>query len=76
MGTASVVGMNPDLTDLDAKALLAAASEAERAARLGEVHRLELLSAWARLHSSDPTEGPEGYIARRVGNQLRLNSSA
>ena len=43
----SVERMNPDLVDLDAKALLAAATEAERASRLAEVARLELLSAWA-----------------------------
>ncbi|RYB88489.1 hypothetical protein EUA06_21070 [Nocardioides glacieisoli] len=63
--------MNSDLLDLDAKALLAAATEAERASRLAEVAKLELLSAWAAIHSTDPTEGPDGYIARRVGNVLR-----
>ena len=63
--------MNTDLLDLDAKALLAAATEAERASRLAEVAKLELLSAWAAIHSTDPTEGPDGYIARRVGNVLR-----
>lgn len=30
-----------------------------------------MLSAWAAIHSSDPTVGPEGHIARRVGNVLR-----
>ncbi|RYB89806.1 hypothetical protein EUA06_14545 [Nocardioides glacieisoli] len=63
--------MNSDLLDLDAKALLAAATEAERASRLAEVTKLELLSAWAAIHSTDPTEGPDGHIARRVGNILR-----
>ena len=63
--------MNTDLLDLDANGLLAAATEAERASRLAEVHRLELLSAWAAIHSTDPTEGPDGHIARRVGNVLR-----
>ena len=63
--------MDTSLLDLDAKGLLAAATEAERASRLAEVHRLELLSAWAAIHSSDPTEGPDGHIARRVGNLLR-----
>ncbi len=69
--TASVDRMNSDLLDLDAKGLLAAATEVERASRLAEVDKLELLSAWAALHSTDPTEGPEGHIARRVGNVLR-----
>jgi hypothetical protein len=69
--TASVDLMNSDLLDLDADGLLAAATEAERASRLAEVHKLELLSAWAALHSTDPTEGPDGHVARRVGNVLR-----
>ncbi len=57
--------------DLDADAILAAATEAERAARLAGVRKLEVLSAWAALHSSDPTKGPDGRVARRVGNVLR-----
>ena len=71
MVTASVAVMDIDLLDLDASGLLAAAGEAERAARLAEVARLEVLSAWAAIHSSDPTEGPDGHIARRLGNVLR-----
>ncbi|MBL0749877.1 hypothetical protein [Nocardioides baculatus] len=63
--------MNTDLLDLDAERLLAAASEAERASRLAEVAKLEVLSAWAAIHSTDPTEGPDGRIARRIGNVLR-----
>ena len=63
--------MTTALLDLDAKALLAAATEAERASRLAEVRKLELLSAWAAIHRTDPTEGPDGRIARRVGNVLR-----
>jgi hypothetical protein len=63
--------MNSAVLDLDASGLLAAAGEAERAARLAEVARLEVLSAWAAIHSSDPTEGPDGHVARRVGNVLR-----
>jgi hypothetical protein len=63
--------MTTDLTDLDATGLLAAATEGERAARLAEVHKLDVLAAWAAAHSSDPTEGPDGHIARRVGNVLR-----
>jgi hypothetical protein len=68
---ASVGGVRSDLHDLDASGLLAAATEAERAGRLAEVHKLELLSAWAAIHSDDPTEGPEGRRARLVGNVLR-----
>lgn len=63
--------MTTDLTDLDATGLLAAATEAQRAARLAEVRQLDVLAAWAAAHSTDPTEGPEGHVARRVGNVLR-----
>ena len=63
--------MDSDTLDLEAKALLAAVIEAERASRLAEVARLELLSAWAAMHSTDPTEGPEGHVARRLGNVLQ-----
>ena len=56
--TASVAVMDSALLDLDASGLLAAAGEAERAARLAEVGRLEVLSAWAAVHSSDPTRAP------------------
>lgn len=67
----SVRVMDSDLLDLDATGLLAAATQAELASRLAEVRKLELLSAWAVLHSTDPTEGPDGHIARRTGNVLR-----
>jgi hypothetical protein len=63
--------MTTDLTDLDATGLLAAATEAQRAARLAEVHTLDVLAAWAATHSTDPTTGPDGHIARRTGNILR-----
>ncbi len=63
--------MTGALTDLDAAALLAAATEAQRESRLADVRGLEVLSAWAGLHSSDPTEGPDGRAARRMGNVLR-----
>jgi hypothetical protein len=63
--------MTTDLLDLDAAGLLAAASEAEQAARLAEVHKLDVLSAWAAQHSADPTQGPDGNRARRLGNVLR-----
>ncbi len=58
------------LPDLDAAALLAAASGAVRERRLAEVRDLEVLAQWAAVHSADPTEGPEGGHARRLGNVL------
>lgn len=63
--------MSNALHDLDAVGLLAASTEAERAGRLAEVHKLEVLTAWASLHSADPTEGPDGRTARRIGDVLR-----
>lgn len=54
MATASVDFMNTDLLDLEAKALLAAATEAERASRLAEVAKLELLSL-----GRDPLHRPD-----------------
>ena len=62
--------MIDDLNDLDAAGLLARASEAVQARRLAEVRDLEVLAQWAVVHSSDPTEGPDGAQARRVGNVL------
>ena len=47
--------MNDDLSDLDAAGLLAAASESVRARRLAEVRELEVLAAWAAMHSGEPT---------------------
>jgi antitoxin (DNA-binding transcriptional repressor) of toxin-antitoxin stability system len=58
------------LSNLDAAALLAAASGAVRERRLAEVRDLEVLAQWAALHAADPTEGPEGRHARRLGNVL------
>jgi hypothetical protein len=66
----SVGCMAGDLFDLDAAGLLAAASSAVRVRRLAEVHDLRVLAQWAALHSSDPTQGPDGTWARRVGNVL------
>lgn len=62
--------MTDTLTDLDAAGLLAASSGAVRERRLAEVRDLEVLSQWASVHSSDPTEGPDAVAARRVGNVL------
>jgi hypothetical protein len=47
--------MNDDLSDLDAAGLLAAASESVRVRRLAEVRELEVLAAWAAVHSGAPT---------------------
>ena len=58
------------LSDLDPAALLAAAGGAVRERRLAEVRDLEVLAQWAAVHSADPTEGPEGRHARRLGNVL------
>ena len=62
--------MIDDLPDLDAAGLLARASEAVQARRQAEVHDLQVLAQWAAVHSSDPTEGPDGGVARRLGNVL------
>jgi hypothetical protein len=59
-----------DLADLDAKATLAAARGSVRTRRLDEVAELRVLAHWASLHGSDPTLGPDGHIARRVGDVL------
>lgn len=62
--------MDDALLDLDAEQLLAASTEAVRARRAAEVRDLEVLAQWAAVHSADPTEGPDGRRARRVGNVL------
>ena len=62
--------MIDDLPDLDAAGLLARASEAVQARRLAEVDDLEVLAQWAAVHSTDPTDGPDGAAARRLGNVL------
>ncbi len=54
--TPSISFMNDDLSDLDAAGLLAAASGAVRARRLAEVRELEVLAAWAAVHSGAPTD--------------------
>ena len=62
--------MNDTLIDLDPHGLLAASRSAVRARRLAEVRDLGLLAQWAAVHSADPTAGPEGARARRVGDVL------
>ncbi|KRE92197.1 hypothetical protein ASG76_17210 [Nocardioides sp. Soil774] len=62
--------MIDDLSDLDAAGLLARASESVRARRLAEIDDLEVLAQWAAVHFADPTEGPDGAAARRLGNVL------
>jgi hypothetical protein len=59
-----------DLGGMDAAGLLAVAGDAVRRRRLAEVEDLQVLLAWADLHSMDPTQGPDGRYARRVGNVL------
>ncbi len=59
--TPSISFMNDDLSDLDAAGLLAAASGAVRARRLAEVRELEVLAAWAALHSGDRLIGGTGW---------------
>ena len=62
--------MTTDLRDLDAAGVLAATGSTLRERRLAQVREMELLSAWAALHASDPTQGPDGALQRRVGNVL------
>ncbi len=54
----------------DAARVLAASTAAVRARRLAEVHDLQVLLEWADLHAADPTQGPLGRAARRIGNVL------
>lgn len=68
--TSSIFFMDTELRDLDAAALLAASSEVVRRRRLVEVEDLQVLAQWAAVHSTDPTEGPDGARARRVGDVL------
>ncbi len=70
VGPPTIECMIDTLTDLDAAALLAAASDAVRDRRLAEVRDLELLAQWAAVHSADPTEGLDGRRARVVGDVL------
>ena len=70
VGFGKIERMIDHLSDLDAAGLLARASEAVRARRQAEVNDLEVLAQWAAVHSSDPTEGPDGPAARRLGNVL------
>jgi hypothetical protein len=54
--------MNDDLSDLDARGLLAAASGAVRARRLAEVRDLEVLAQWAAMHSGEPTHSRDALV--------------
>ena len=62
--------MTDTLSELDATGLLALAACAVRDRRLAEVRDLEVLADWAAIHSADPTDGPEGAHARRLGDVL------
>lgn len=70
MAIFTIEHMTDTLPELDAAGLLAAAGTAVRARRLAEVHDLEVLAQWAAVHSADPTEGPDGAQARRLGDVL------
>ena len=65
-----IENMIDSLPNLDKAGLLAEASRVVRERRLGEVRDLQVLSQWAAVHSDDPTEGPNGAAARRVGDVL------
>ncbi|QIK67865.1 hypothetical protein G7072_17285 [Nocardioides sp. HDW12B] len=54
----------------DAARVLADSTAAVRSRRLAEVHDLDVLLEWADLHAADPTHGPLGRAARKVGNVL------
>lgn len=54
----------------DPASLLAESAAAVRDRRLAEVRDLALVAQWAVLHSADPTLGPEGTQAKRLGNVL------
>ncbi len=68
--TSTVFCMDTELRDLDAAALLAVSCGVVRRRRLVEVEDLQVLAQWAAIHSADPTEGPDGARARRVGDVL------
>ena len=70
MATPTIEHMTDALIELDATGLLALATGAVRDRRLAEVRDLEVLSQWAAVHSADPTEGPDGAHARRLGDVL------
>ncbi len=70
MGPPKIERMTDPLTLLDKPDLLAAASRVVRERRLGEVRDLQVLSQWAAVHSADPTQGPDGELARRLGDVL------
>lgn len=62
--------MISDLSDASPEQLLGAAEEAVREGRLLEVRRLELLLAWADLHSGDPQDQPGAVPVRYGGPRL------
>ena len=63
--------MNDDLSDLDAAGLLAEATGAVRARRLAEVRDLEVLAAWAAIHSGEPTH-PRDQLVQLGGEGTPL----
>jgi hypothetical protein len=62
--------MISNLSDATPEQLLHAAQDGVREARLLEVRRLELLLAWADLHSGDPQDEPDAVPVRFGGPKL------
>ncbi|WGY03278.1 DUF222 domain-containing protein [Nocardioides sp. QY071] len=62
--------MTSDLSNATPEQLLHAAEDSVREARLLEVHKLELLLAWADLHSGDPQAEPGAVPVRYGGPRL------
>ncbi|MBM0125021.1 hypothetical protein [Pimelobacter simplex] len=62
--------MISDLSDATPEQLLHAAEDGVRTRRMAEVHQLELLLAWADLHSGDPQTEPDAVPLRFGGPRL------
>jgi hypothetical protein len=71
MGPFSVVAMDPDLSLLDADAVLAAAEDNERAARAADGQRLQIAVAWADLHGV-LDQRPGGAVLPGADRLVRL----
>jgi hypothetical protein len=62
--------MISDLSEATPEQLLHAAQDGVRDRRKVEVHQLELLLAWADLHSGDPQDEPDAVPVRFGGPKL------
>ena len=62
--------MISDLSEATPEQLLHASEKSVRDARLLEVHKLELLLAWADHHSGDPQAEPDAVPVRFGGPRL------